>query len=259
MPPAASWWDLPGPHADGPSRGLESKRDNPRGVGKRRRNGADMGRHRRTGSPRLAGQVRSVSAVAWSPDGRQLLGGGGAGRLEVSGCSGTGQSARTWSAHSGPCSTVAWSPDGKRIASASEEGRIKVWNAGTAQEFCTLEGHQGLLRALVWSPDGGGWPPGAMTRRSGSGTWPPRKRSAPCADSRIRFTGWLGAPTAGGLLRGQIGHGTSLSRSGRRPPAKVVLALQHADDVAHVRGPVAWSPDGAGWPPRAHDRGLERG
>ena len=66
-----------------------------------------------------------VLAVAWSPDGTQLV-------------AASARKAHVWSASGAPgivleghekiVHSVAWSPDGRLIATASDDGTIRLWN-----------------------------------------------------------------------------------------------------------------------------------
>ncbi|KAF5341901.1 hypothetical protein D9611_001390 [Ephemerocybe angulata] len=118
----------------------------------------------RTGEPRgkplIARHSDAVAAVAWSPDGRYLVSGGGAG--------GDGKTMRLWdltvaqplfepmTGHTDEVWSVAYSPDGRHIASGSKDGTIRLWDAKTRQPVgkpirtC----HTEPVRAVVYSPDG---------------------------------------------------------------------------------------------------------
>jgi WD40 repeat protein len=101
----------------------------------------------------LKGHIRSIQALAFSPDGRQLA------------SASTDQTARLWNVATGECQNilrghtavildVAYSPDGLQLATASYDHTARVWSAVSGQNTATLSGHQAELRAIAWSPDG---------------------------------------------------------------------------------------------------------
>jgi len=103
----------------------------------------------------LQGHVSLVECVAWSPDGKTLVSGGGY----------TDGALRFWDAENGdPLRTiqgtrervacVAFSPKGDILASGSSDMTVTLWDPRTGEKMRTLAGLKGGLNAMAFSPDG---------------------------------------------------------------------------------------------------------
>ncbi len=101
----------------------------------------------------LRGHTEPILAVAYSPDGHQIVTGSG------------DKSARVWDAdtakellrlngHTAEVSSVAFSTNGQWIVSGSWDKTAKVWDAVTGRPLVTLEGHDGAIFSVACSPDG---------------------------------------------------------------------------------------------------------
>jgi len=179
----------------------------------------------------------AANCVAYSPDGRWIVGGSAGGTLHLwdaesgdmlatyrvgSAISsvayspdgkrigvGTASGVCTWGGEDGigldrlrgqkTCvNSVAYSPDGRRIASGSADGTLQLWDTGSGAMLAVFRGHSDSVTSITYSPDG---------RRIVSGS----------NDGSIRIWDAEIAPDAA-VLRGEEGSITSIAYSpdGRR-------------------------------------------
>jgi WD40 repeat protein/serine/threonine protein kinase len=106
------------------------------------------------------GHTNTVQGLAFSPDGKRVASGEGAGRgaKPVPGLvkvwdAQTGQELLSLKGHKTGVWSVAFSPDGKRLASDGG-GELKLWDAQTGQELFTLKSSGGPASNVAFSPDG---------------------------------------------------------------------------------------------------------
>jgi len=103
--------------------------------------------------------VGPVYALAWSPDGAQIVSGGHDAILRIWNVAGdgslgiTGSAARTYSGHTRPIKAVVWSLEGNHIASGGDDATAQIWEAATGTHVTTYGGHTSWVRALAWSPN----------------------------------------------------------------------------------------------------------
>jgi WD40 repeat protein len=105
----------------------------------------------------------TVTAVAFSRDGRQLLAAGKDGGVYLWDASGKSPP-RLLGSHPSGAMAVAWSPDGRRAASVGLDQAVRVWDVAAGTEVHALLGHYGHVYSVAFSPDG-------KWLASGSGEW----------------------------------------------------------------------------------------
>src|SRR5262249_11482385 len=94
----------------------------------------------------LSAHNSSAQSVAFGPDGKLIVTGGGDSK------------ARLWNSsagHSAPVVDVEFSPDGARLATLSSDGRGIVWDAVSQQPLLEIS-NVATVKRLAFSPDGVG-------------------------------------------------------------------------------------------------------
>jgi WD40 repeat protein len=94
-----------------------------------------------------------VFSVAFSPGGRSVLSGGADKTLKLWDLA-TGQLIRAFEGHGDKVAAVAFSPDGRRVLSGSDDRTVKLWDLATGQLIRAFEGHGDKVTAVAFSPDG---------------------------------------------------------------------------------------------------------
>ncbi|KAL9931508.1 hypothetical protein V8E36_009673 [Tilletia maclaganii] len=99
----------------------------------------------------LYGHTRSISSLAFSPDGTKLLSGGADKVLKIWSVR-TGALLHTLSGHSQGVNCVGWSSDSMYVASGSDDRTLKVWSASTGALLRDIQGHTSFVLCLAYNP-----------------------------------------------------------------------------------------------------------
>jgi WD40 repeat protein len=106
---------------------------------------------------RLGDPAEQVMAVALSPDGRRIAGGGagatGSGVVRVWDTT-TGTLVWSTEDHTAEVLAIAYAPDGSAVATAAADGLLKLRDPATGAVRQTLAGHAGGATSLAFSADG---------------------------------------------------------------------------------------------------------
>jgi WD40 repeat protein len=101
----------------------------------------------------INGHSSSVSSVAFSPDGKQVISGSIDNTLKLWDVA-TSREIRIFSGHSGRVFSIAFSPDGKQVISGSWDKTLKLWDVTTGREIRTFTGHTNPVTSVAFNPDG---------------------------------------------------------------------------------------------------------
>jgi WD40 repeat protein len=101
----------------------------------------------------LEGHSEPVSAIAFSPNGKQLASSSHDRTVRLWDTV-TGATLQLFQGHSDTMHAVAFPPDGKQLASCSSDETMWVCDAATGATVQIFEGHLSTIFAVAFSPDG---------------------------------------------------------------------------------------------------------
>lgn len=104
-------------------------------------------------APLLRISASPLDAIAWTPDGTRLVGGGRDNLVRLWDAT-TGAQIAMLAGHTGWVTRVAVSPDGSMIASGSQDTTVRLWDAANFTQIAALTHHTGSITGVAFSPDG---------------------------------------------------------------------------------------------------------
>jgi WD40 repeat protein len=206
---------------------------------------------------RLGDPAEQVMAVALSPDGRRVAGGGGnPGGSGVVRLWDTATGTEVWSKedHTAEVLAIAYAPDGSSVATAAADGLVKLRDPATGAVRQTLAGHAGGATSLAFSADGA-----LLACGEGQGAtrlWEARTgrllrtckaagRQAVSASGHRLFTSLALSPDGGTLVTNAAGEGNFFDEPSRFWDTRTGELKREYADKQHGAHPVALSPDGS--------------
>jgi len=99
------------------------------------------------------GHPKPVLAVAWSPDGTDVVSGSQDTTAQVWDAS-SGKTITIYPGHSQSVESLAWLPHSNSVVSGSDDQTVQLWDAHTGKASHTYRGHTTPVYTVACSPDG---------------------------------------------------------------------------------------------------------
>jgi WD40 repeat protein len=103
--------------------------------------------------PKAAVETNVVSALAFSPDGKQIALGGSDGKVYQFQAN-DGKFIRAIAGHTGAITGLAYHPGNAALASSSKDRSLRLWNSQNGAPLKTLEGHTAWAEGVVFLEKG---------------------------------------------------------------------------------------------------------
>ncbi len=180
---------------------------------------------------------KTISALAWSPDGTRLACGGGEFKIDIFDTRLWRQHI-TYKGHNSAIYALAWSPDGRQIISTGADDAIHLWDAVTGKNVSTYFKHSSIVSGVAWSPNGqrivsASYDKTAQVWNAVTGTSLATYRNH---IERIQSVAW----SPGGTRIATAGRDGSVHVWDANKGTPILTYKGHRDSVSVVR----WSPDG---------------